>query len=95
MLCFLEEINSRLRDMNRSGEVYIIGGAAISLAFGGRDATEDIDAVYKPLSEIRKVIKAMADEHNLRNDWLNNDAEHYITEKMSFSLLSEFSNLTV
>ena len=42
MLRFIEEINSRLSDMNRSGEVYIVGGAAISLAFGGRDATEGI-----------------------------------------------------
>jgi len=42
MLRFLKEINSRLMNMNKTGEIFIIGGAAISLAFGGRDATEDM-----------------------------------------------------
>ena len=37
----------------------------------------------------------MSDEHNLRSDWLNNDAEHFVTEKMSFTLLFEYSNLKV
>ena len=95
MLRFLKEINSRLNDLSKSGEIFIIGGAAISLAFGGRDATEDIDAIYKPRSEIRNIVKIMAVEHTLRNDWLNNDAEHFVTENMSFTLLFELSNLKV
>ena len=95
MLRFLKEINSRLKNMGKTGEIFIIGGAAISLAFGGRDATEDIDAIYKPRSEIRKIIKVMADEHDLRSDWLNNDAEHFVTANMTFTLLFEFSDLKV
>ena len=95
ILRFLKEINSRLMDMCKTGEIFIVGGAAISLAFGGRDATEDIDAIYKPRSEIRKIIQIMADEHGLRSDWLNNDAEHFVTESMTFTLLFEYSNLKV
>jgi hypothetical protein len=94
-LRFLEEVNSRLKAISKNGEVYIVGGAAISLAFGGRDATEDIDAIYKPRSEIRKIIKGMSDEHGLRSDWLNNDAEHFVTEDMTFTLFFEYSNLKV
>ena len=86
MLRFLKEINSRLNVMNKTGEIFIIGGAAISLAFGGRDATEDIDAIYRPRSEIRKIVNVMSDEHNLRSDWLNNDAEHFVTENMTFTV---------
>ena len=33
MLRFLKEINSRLMSMKKTGEIFIIGGAAISLAF--------------------------------------------------------------
>ena len=95
MLRFFEEVNSRLKTANTKGEVHIIGGAAISLAFDGRDATEDIDAIYKPRNEVRKIIKDMANEHNLRSDWLNNDAEHFISENMTFTLLFEYSNLKV
>jgi len=95
MLCHFKEINSRLKSVDKEGEIYIIGGAAISLAFGGRDATEDIDAIYKPRSEIRNIVKVMSDEYNLRNDWLNNDAEHFITDSMTFTLLLEYSNLKV
>jgi len=95
MLRYFGEINSRLKAINKVGEVYIVGGAAISLAFEGRDATEDIDAIYKPRSEIRKIIKVMSDEYNLRSDWLNNDAEHFVTASMTFTLLFEHSNLKV
>ena len=90
-----KELNSRLKALNRDGEVFVIGGAAISLAFGGRDATEDIDATYKPYSEIRRIIKVMSEEYDLRSDWLNNDAEHFITESMTFTLFLELSNLKV
>ena len=95
MVRYFEEINSRLKTIKKDGEVYIVGGAAISLAFGGRDTTEDIDAIYKPRSEIRKIIKVMSDEYNLRSDWLNNDAEHFISEGMTFTLLYDYSNLKV
>ena len=95
MLRFFIEINSRLKDINRTGELYIIGGAAISLAFGGRDATEDIDAIYKPRSEIRKIVEIMSEKHSLRSDWLNNDAEHFVTENMTFTLLFDYSNLKI
>jgi len=95
MFRYFEEISTRLKKMNKNGEIYIVGGAAISLAFNGRDATEDIDALYKPRSEIRSIINVMSDEHNLRNDWLNNDAEHFITERMTFTLLKEYANLKV
>jgi len=95
MMRHFKELNSRLKAINKDGEVFVIGGAAISLAFGGRDATEDIDAVYKPRSEIRRIIKVMAEEYDLRSDWLNNDAEHFVTESMTFSLLFEYSNLKV
>jgi len=95
MMRHFKELNSRLNAINKDGEVFVIGGAAISLAFGGRDATEDIDAIYKPRSEIRRIIKVMSEEYDLRSDWLNNDAEHFVTESMTFTLFLEFSNLRV
>jgi len=95
MICHFKELNSRLRAINKDGEIFVIGGAAISLAFGGRDATEDIDAVYKPRSEIHRIIKVMSDDYDLRSDWLNNDAEHFVTDSMTFTLFLEFSNLKV
>jgi len=89
------ELNSRLKAISKDGELFVVGGAAISLVFGGRDTTEDIDAIYKPRSEIRKIIKVMSEEYDLRSDWLNNDAEHFVTESMTFTLLLELSNLKV
>ena len=90
MLKYLEELNSRLAGINRSCEVVIFGGAAMSIVFEARDATRDIDAKFRSSVELRRLIKDISDDFELDREWLNNDGEHYVTDKMQTSLYPKF-----
>jgi len=95
MLKYLEELNSRLAGINRSCEVVIFGGAAMSIVFEARDATRDIDAKFRSFVELRKLIKDISNDFELDSGWLNNDGEHYVTERMQTSLYLEYTNLAI
>jgi len=52
MLKYFEEINQHLVSQNMYGEILITGGAALTLVFGARDSTRDIDAVFHPIDDM-------------------------------------------
>ena len=95
MLKYLEELNLRLKYINRHCEITIFGGAAMALVYEARDATRDIDAKYRSSVELRRLIKEISDDFGIDNGWLNNDGEHYLTEKMQTTMYLEYSNLIV
>lgn len=68
---YLEELNSELRAIDVKGEICPYGGAVMCLAFNARPATKDVDAVFEPVSHIRKAAGRIAKKHGLRKDWLN------------------------
>ncbi|MEO5679922.1 MAG: hypothetical protein ABIS47_09665 [Acidimicrobiales bacterium] len=53
------------------GELYVVGGAAIALAFDERRATRDVDAVFEPKLIIYEEAARVADELHLPAGWLN------------------------
>jgi hypothetical protein len=54
------------------GEIYVVGGAAMMLAYDRTRITRDIDAVGVPQAEIDAEVRAMASDHrDLDPDWLN------------------------
>ena len=60
--------------------MYVVGGAAIALAFDSRRSTNDIDAVFEPKSVIYAVAAELADERNLPAGWLNDAVKGFLTE---------------
>ena len=41
-----------LHDRGVTGEMYVVGGAAIALAFDERRSTRDVDAVFEPKQSV-------------------------------------------
>jgi hypothetical protein len=68
---YLGELNDELRAIDVKGEICLYGGAVMCLAFNARPATKDVDAVFEPVSHIRKAAGRIAEAHGLRKDWLN------------------------
>ena len=95
MLKYFDEINQHLASLNKHGEIVVVGGAALTLVFGARDSTRDIDAIFHPAEDMRKIIKSIADANSLDDDWLNDGVKGFITDKMKFEQLLSYSNLTV
>jgi len=53
------------------GEIFVVGGAAMALAYSSRRATRDIDAIFEPKAAIYEAARAVAEEQGLPDDWLN------------------------
>ena len=95
MVRYLEEINNRLAAIGESGEIVMLGGAVVSLVHGERGSTKDIDATYWPKEAIQEIINDMAQEYDLADDWMNNDAEGFLTSTMPYELFLDLPNLKV
>jgi len=67
----LTELGYELQQRGVSGEIYLVGGAAIALAYDGRRTTRDLDAVFAPKSQIYDAAQLVATRHGLDPDWLN------------------------
>jgi hypothetical protein len=80
-----EEIMGALAALGRAlerrgvtGEMYIVGGAAIALAFDERRSTRDIDAVFEPKATIYEAAAEVASELELPPGWLNDAVKGFL-----------------
>jgi len=95
MLLYLNEINERLASEGKHGEIMLVGGAALTLVFNARNSTRDIDAIFHPIDDMRKIISSVAEKYDLEQNWLNDLVRTFVTEKIEFEPYMEYSNLTV
>lgn len=68
-------------ELNRRGvsaEMYIVGGAAIALAFDERRATRDIDAVFEPKDVVYQAAAVVAEQRGLPTGWLNDAVKGFL-----------------
>lgn len=63
-----------------SGEMYIVGGAAIALAFDERRATRDIDAVFEPKTVVYEAAASIAEQRGLPGGWLNDAVKGFLED---------------
>jgi len=67
----LTELGVELQQRGITGELYLVGGAAIALAYDGRRTTRDLDAIFAPKSQIYEAAEVIANRHGLDPGWLN------------------------
>lgn len=77
----LAELDEELKNLNVRGEVFIVGGAAMAIAYDTRRATTDVDAIFVPSSEVRLAASRVAERLNLEPDWLNDGAKAFMPGK--------------
>ncbi len=91
---YLTELNDVLCLTNIKGEITIYGGAVMCLVYEARPATKDVDAIFKPSSEMRLLIRRIAERHDLPPDWLNDGLKGYLVSHPQ-RILMDLSNLKV
>jgi Nucleotidyltransferase of unknown function (DUF6036) len=74
----LEELASVLASRGIEGRMFVVGGAALGLAFDARRTTRDIDAIFEPKSEVYSAAHEVADRLNLPDDWLNDAVRSFM-----------------
>ncbi|MCS6920180.1 MAG: nucleotidyltransferase [Fimbriimonadales bacterium] len=60
------------------GEMYLVGGAAMAIAYDARRATRDIDAVFAPKQAVYEAARTVAEELGLPENWLNDAVKLYL-----------------
>lgn len=89
-------LNDELAREGIKGEVGIVGGAAMALAFNARESTRDVDAVFEPSSKLRAAAIRIAAAHALPADWLNDAAKGYMpADTEPRRILLDLPNLAV
>lgn len=61
-----------------SAEMYVVGGAAIALAFDQRRSTRDIDAVFEPKGLVYEAAAVIAEQQGLPGGWLNDAVKGFL-----------------
>jgi hypothetical protein len=81
ILAALQALGDELSRQGVRGQIFIVGGAAMALAFSTRRVTKDIDAVFEPKSAIYAAAEKVAEEHGLPADWLNDAVKSFMPGK--------------
>lgn len=79
ILELFDELDEELARVGVRGDVFIVGGAAMTVAYEARPATRDIDAIWRPSAEVREAAERVAARHDdLEADWLNDGVKGFL-----------------
>ena len=88
-------LNERLAAEDVVGEVYLVGGAVMALAFAARPSTNDVDALFVPKEVVRRLARRVALDAGVSENWLNDAVKGFLSERGEFSTWLELSHLKV
>jgi hypothetical protein len=74
----LEALAEELTQRGVSAEMYVVGGAAIALAFDERRSTRDIDAVFEPKQVVYEAAASVSERRGLPPGWLNDAVKGFL-----------------
>lgn len=75
----LTELGEELLAVDAHGELFLVGGAAMALAYNTRRATRDLDAVFEPKAIVYAAARRVAERHEeLPEDWLNDAVKGFL-----------------
>lgn len=79
ILAALRALDEELGRLGVRGNVFMVGGAAMAVAYDARRATADVDAVFAPTSEVRLAARRVAELLDLQEGWLNDAVKAYLS----------------
>lgn len=88
-------LNEELRRTGTEGELFLVGGAVMCLAYATRPSTHDVDALFRPAREVREAAARVAVKAGVSPDWLNDGVKGFLSEQGEFSVFLELDCLRV
>ena len=85
----LARLAARLERRGVAGEINLLGGTAMVLAFQARQSTKDVDAIFAPAAVIREEALGVASDMELAEDWLNDAAKGFASPQGDFRGLAD------
>lgn len=78
ILELLTALGRDLHERGLMGDLYVVGGAAITLCYDARRSTRDIDGVFVPKTELYAAAARLARERALPAGWLNDAVKGFL-----------------
>ena len=88
-------LDAELRVAGVMGELYVVGGAVMCLALDARDATQDVNAFFKPTRVIREAAARVASRAGVPEAWLNDAVKGFLGSRSDYPPYMELPNLRV
>lgn len=95
ILRLFELLQAELAAIGARGEVYVVGGAVMCLAFGARDSTHDVDAVFHPSKVVRQAAARVAVRAGVPESWLNDAVKGWLSPRGEYDEYLDLPNLKV
>jgi len=88
-------LNDELRDSSTKGEIYLVGGAVMCIAYGTRPSTNDLDGLFRPAKQIREAAARVAANADITPHWLNDGVKAFMSAHGDFAPFLELDHLRV
>lgn len=88
-------LNDELRRAGVEGELFLVGGAVMCLAYAARPSTRAVDGFFRPVREVRAAAARVAARAGVPSDWLNDGVKGFLSEHGSFQPFLELDHLRV
>jgi hypothetical protein len=91
----LQELSDELARSGATGELCLLGGTVMVLAFAARPSTKDVDAIFQPTQVVRAAAQVVGRANNFPAHWLNDAAKGFTSARHETTQagLPQFPNL--
>jgi hypothetical protein len=90
-----ELLNEELGRSGTQGELFLVGGAVMCLAYATRPSTQDVDAIFRPPAQVRKAAARVATRAKVKADWLNDAVKGFMSPRGDFAPFLALDHLRV
>jgi hypothetical protein len=90
-----ELLNQELARSKTQGELFLVGGAVMCLAYAARPSTQDVDALFRPPTQVREAAARVAIQAKMKADWLNDAVKGFMSPRGDFAAFLELDHLRI
>lgn len=88
-------LNDELGKADTEGELFLVGGAVMCLAYAARASTQDVDGLFRPARQVREAAARVAARAGVQPDWLNDGVKGFLSERGAFNPFLELEHLRI
>jgi hypothetical protein len=88
-------LNEELGQAGTEGELFLVGGAVMCLAYAARPSTQDVDGLFRPARQVREAAARVAVRAGIQADWLNDGVKGFLSEHGEYAAFLELDHLRV
>jgi hypothetical protein len=80
ILELLNALVDHLKENGQGAQIRLVGSAAISIEYGDRPVTGDVDAGFSSRAAVKEAAAEVAAERGIDPDWLNDDVKMWMPD---------------